>query len=328
MKNLKVLGIFLTCILCLSGCTPKPIENGEDNTPIQISLIEGSGGTAYGILANGIASTIETSYPGSLVQIMLGNPADNSVRINKYEADFALVSSGTAYNSFYGLEGSEKLSNIRVVASFNPSVAHFVIDAKYGITTFEQFIAEKPKIRFRHSAGALGTMFTQLLAEYGLTIQDMENWGAKLVDVEQAVIPSMMAEGALDAYFTASSLPSSLIVQTFANKDLNLISFSEEVVEAVSTKYGYKSYLIPKESYSFIDEDVLSISLYVVLIAHDKVPDEKVYKLSKAINDNLDYMRTVLASLSEFTSESYTEAFIIPIHPGAQRYYQEIGILE
>ncbi len=48
MKNFKVLGIFLTCILCFSGCTPKPIENGEDNTPIQISLIEGSGGTTYG----------------------------------------------------------------------------------------------------------------------------------------------------------------------------------------------------------------------------------------------------------------------------------------
>jgi uncharacterized protein len=314
-------------LLVLAGCVfqQKPPEVNDE--PIQISLIEGSGGTAYSILANGIAYAVESSYPDSIVSIALGAPSDNPIRVNNYSADFALSSSASAYNSFHGINNFSHSPNIRVVATFNRSVVQFAISEKFGITTFEQFVNQKPKVRLRVPSGtSVGIIFDQMIAEYSLTRADLEAAGMEFLDVDQSSIAEMISQGYLDGYFTSSSVPASLITQTFSSSKMELISFNSSLIDAMSAKHGYVKSLIKKSSYSFLSEDVPSIATFVLLIANDKVPDDIVYKLSKALNENLDYIKSIMADLSEFESKSYVESFNIPIHPGARKYYEEIKI--
>jgi uncharacterized protein len=314
-------------VLMLGGCVflSEPPKVSDD--PIQISLIEGSGGTAYSILANGIAYSVETSYPDSIVSIVLGNPSDNPIRVNNYSADFALTSSASAFNSYKGINGFPLSTNIRVVATFNKSVLQFAINNKHGVKTFDEFITQKPKVRLRVPLGSsIGVMFDQMLAEYNLTRADLEAAGMEFLDVEQSSIAEMISQGYLDGYFTSSSVPASLITQTFSGTSMELISFSPQLLQSMNTKHGYTKSTIQKSAYSFLTADVPSLATHVLLIANDKVSDEVVYKLSKALNENLDYIRTIMADLREFESKSYVESFNIPAHPGATKYYEEIGI--
>lgn len=326
MKKWFVRGLCLCLSLMLNGCIfqDKP---QEDHEPIQFSLIEGSGGTAYSLLANGIAYAVETSYPNSVVSIGLGSPRDNPIRVNNYSADFALTSSATAYDSYHGFNRFDKSDHVRIVATFNVSVLQFALNKKLGIKTFDEFIAQKPKARIRvPKTSSVGIMFDQMLAEYNITQADLEAAGMELIDVEQSAIAEMVSTGYLDGYLTSSSIPASLVSQTFSGSSMELINFGLSLTQTLNVKYGYGAATIKKSAYSFLTEDISSVSTYVVLIANDKVPDETVYKLTKALNENLDYIRTIMADLSEFTSASYVESFNIPIHPGARKYYEEIGI--
>ena len=325
-KKWLVNSLCLCLLIALSGCvfSDEPTEN-ED--PIQFSLIEGTGGTAYSILANGIAYAVESSYPNSIVSISLGAPSTNPLRVNNYSADFGLTSSASAHDSYYGLNGFEKTENLRIVATFNKSVLHFALSKKFGIKTFDEFISQKPKARIRVPLGtSIGVIFDQMLNEYNLTRSDMEVNGMELIDVEQSSIAEMISQGYLDGYFTSSSMPSSLVTQTFSGSDMELIDIGSSLVQSINIKYGHGVSTIKKSIYSFLERDITSITTYVVLVTNDKVPDETVYKLSKALNENLAYIRTIMADLSEFETASYIESFNIPIHPGARKYYEEIGI--
>lgn len=327
----KIWLVSVLCALCLTmlgGCILQSEFPNESEDPIQISLIEGSGGTAYSILANGIAYAVESSYPDSIVSIVLGAPSDNPIRINNYSADFALTSSASAFNSFHGINGFLPAPNIRVVATFNKSVVQFAINSKYGVKTFEEFVTMKPKVRLRiPPSSSVGIIFDQMLAEYNLNRSDLEAAGMEFLDVEQSAIAEMISQGYLDGYFTSSSLPASLITQTFAGTTMELITFSQNLINSMNSKHGYTKSLIQKDTYNFLDSDIPSIATHVLLIANDKVPDEVVYKLSKALNENLDYIKTIMADLSGFESKSYVESFNILVHPGARKYYEEIDIV-
>jgi uncharacterized protein len=326
-KNWLVSVLCFLIVLLVSGCVFQEKKPGENDEPIAISLIEGSGGTAYSILANGIAYAVESSYPDSIVSIVLGAPSDNPIRVNNYSADFALTSSASAFNSFYGLNNFPAAPNIRVVATFNRSVVQFAISKKHGVTTFEEFVTKKPKVRLRVPLGSsIGIIFDQMLAEYNLTRGDLEAVGMEFLDVEQSSIAEMISQGYLDGYFTSSSVPASLVTQTFSGSNMELISFNQNLIDSMNSKHGYAKSLIKMSSYSFLTSDIPSIATHVLLIANDKVPDEVVYKLSKSLNDNLGYIRSIMADLSDFESKSYVESFNIPIHPGARKYYEEIGI--
>ena len=65
-----------------------------------------------------------------------------------------------------------------------------------------------------------------------------------------------------------------------------------------------------------------------IIIVREDVPEEIVYKITKAIGDNLDYFYNVQQSLLAMTQETMWQGTGVDLHPGAKRYYQEIGVMD
>ena len=146
---------------------------------------------------------------------------------------------------------------------------------------------------------------------------------------QMAEANQMMSAGTLDVLINSAPCPLALMKELAATQDLKLLPIEEEIVEQLSEKYGYSKAIITKEDYDFVTTDQVSLGDISVIIVREGVPEEVVYKITKAIGDSLDYFYAADATLKILTHEfMYQVLDDIPLHPGAIRYYKEIGVMK
>ena len=322
---MKKLGIIFLGLL-LSACV-QTANLSEEDQAIDLSIIEGTGGTAYSVLANAISGAVEMEYQNSITQIILGQPSDNPLRLSEYQADFALTSNINAMYYYNGLYGFEKTENIRFVAGFNSSVIQFALNEELNLTSFEQFAKEAHDLSIRVPEGAAGVLFEALLSVYDLTIEDLLERNIIVHDYDQAIIAELLESDLIDGYFTMSSIPASLVTQTFASADMILVDLEDDRFIEAANKVGFVPYEIEKESYAFLEKNISSFASYTVLLSTDRTNDLLINKLIKALFNRYDYLYDAFPSLSSDVN-ALLNGQQIPMHPAAVIAYQELGLLK
>jgi TRAP transporter TAXI family solute receptor len=121
--------------------------------------------------------------------------------------------------------------------------------------------------------------------------------------------------------------PASPIAEAAVNNKLILMDIEPAITSALSEKYGYGVSVIPAGTYEFQTADTHSASSYTVICVPKFSDNEVAYKVAKSIMENLDYLRAVHVSMETLTSKELTENLGAPLHPGAELYYREQGVL-
>ena len=169
----------------------------------------------------------------------------------------------------------------------------------------------------------------RLLEAYGITYDDIISWGGRLNFKQIAEANEMMSMGPLDIRFDSGACSLASIKELAVNFDLNLLPVDEEVLETLTKKYGYTKEYITNEDYDFVTTVSPTFGFLKVIMVREDVPEEVVYKVTKAIGDNLDYFYNVSKNLKVVTQERMWQVIPeAPLHPGAIRYYQEIGVMK
>ena len=86
--------------------------------------------------------------------------------------------------------------------------------------------------------------------------------------------------------------------------------------------------MIPANTYPNQSNDVKGIVIRTVVVCREDIDSDLVYKLTKAIFDHLDEIKIITPVAGEMSLERALEGLAIPLHPGAERYYSEVGILK
>ena len=330
--------------LSQSGCDTGMIEESEgdeiintetetalDKEPVEVTMLGGSPTGTWYMVTTGISECINRSYPNSIVQITPGGGAANPPRIGKNEVEMGMTHNILAFAAKNGTDPfEEKYENIEAVAAFYSSAFQFVIDSGEGISSFDQIIENKMKLRISidKPGSSAQVVFLRMLDEYKVTVEDMEAWGCKIYFKNFADSSKMLSDGLIDGFGINTLAPAPTIVESSIGRDLVLLDMNSEKIAALSEKYGYADYVIPSGTYKFCDEDIHTFAATTVLAVSSDVPEEKVYKVTKAIVENLEYMQDVHVALSALTPESLTKNLGVNLHRGAERYYKEIGIIE
>ena len=69
-------------------------------------------------------------------------------------------------------------------------------------------------------------------------------------------------------------------------------------------------------------------SIQNVLVTHDNVPEDVVYRMTKAMFENLDQLAAAHIAAEDISREGAVRNLSVPLHPGAAAYYREVGLLE
>lgn len=152
--------------------------------------------------------------------------------------------------------------------------------------------------------------------------EDFEPFRVRLGDMVD-----MLSDGNIDAAIWNGSFPLPPVIKLSAQRDMKLIPISDAFYADLSAKYPpYFRLSIPGGTYEDVADDTPTYGLANGLVISADMPEERVYLMTKAIFDNLDALAGVHPALGRVSKDTVLNGFGAPLHPGALRYYREIGV--
>lgn len=136
-----------------------------------------------------------------------------------------------------------------------------------------------------------------------------------------------LSDGNLDAALWNGSFPLPPVIKLSAQRDMKLIPVEDGFFEALRAEYPpYFRLTIPAGTYEDVMTDTQTFGLANGLVISADVPEERVYQMTKAIMENLEALAGIHPAFGTMSVDSILDGFGSPLHPGALRYYREIGV--
>jgi TRAP transporter TAXI family solute receptor len=193
----------------------------------------------------------------------------------------------------------------------------FVTLRRSGITTVAQL--DNRNVGVGPRAGTGGAYVPEMFSVIGIS--------AKIGNGSYDSAASDLLEGRDDALVITSGVPTPAVKQVEAKEPLVFISLTPEQIEAIrKTMPELTISHIGSGVYSSLDKTYTTLGLYNFAIGRDDLPDELVYQLVKAIYVNHDRLLKAYPTAAETLPQNFDKNTFLPFHPGAVRYYREIGI--
>ncbi len=286
----------------------------------------GTGGTYYplgGILAQALSQAV----PEVVVTSQAGNASvANCNLIRDKQVESAFVQSNVAYNAYNGLEQFKEkpAKNLRFIASLYPETIQIVARADSGIKTVKDIKGKRLVPGDRGSGTEVDTL--NILSVYGYTYKDFSSvdWlsfsgGAQRLQDKQA-----------DVTFTTAGWPTAAITELAISTNIVLVPIDEAKIKDLTKKFPfYAKIVIPKGTYKGQGKDVATITTMAQWVVGAEVPDDIVYKLTKALwESGAKKMAEAHAQGKNVQPKTALAGMSIPLHPGAEKYYKEAGIIK
>lgn len=109
--------------------------------------------------------------------------------------------------------------------------------------------------------------------------------------------------------------------------DIALVPMCDDELARITDGYGgYTAHAIPAGTYPGVDEDTETIAVWNALVVPESFDEDQAYDLTRAIFENVDAIAEVYAPTAEFLTPDNAANAPVPLHPGAVRYYEEVGV--
>ncbi len=299
----------------------------------------GTGGTYYPI--GGLIAHCISSPPGSrpcdkggscgvpglvaIAQSANGSVANiNAIKSGVLESGFS--QSDVAYWAYTGTgiyQNKPKVDKLRALANLYPETIHLVARKGAGIKSVQDL---KGKRLSMDEPGSGTLVDARLILEaYGLSEKDMD------VDfIKPGPAIDKIKDNQLDAFFIVAGFPTGSVVELASSVGAELVPINGPEAEGMIKKYGFfAKNIIPAGTYEGIGETE-SISVGAQWVTSADVDADLVYNIIKAIwnKQSRKLLDKGHAKAKSITAESALEGIGIPLHPGAERYYKEAGLLK
>jgi hypothetical protein len=295
----------------------------------QTNIAIGTGGTGGGYypMGGGIATLLAQKIPGMTASAQVtGASGENCKLLQKNQVQLALVSAAVKYG-YAGKKLQERTyPGLSSIMSAGTADIVAVTLKNSGINSWADLKGKKLGIGAPGSATEVANKL--ILSVYGL--YDIETGKLGLTPAYQsfAEMTAGVKDGRLDAaiYFT-SGRPGPAIVDLSTVRDIKLIGMEEDILARLNKKFPFLVPMTyPKGLYKGVDYRVRSVLANDVFTCRTDLPTDLVYQITKVIHENLpELQRTGFAG---FKGWSLTRSVggVFPMHPGAVKYYDEIGI--
>ncbi|TKJ10279.1 TAXI family TRAP transporter solute-binding subunit [Halomonas sp. 15WGF] len=288
----------------------------------QLSIATGGTGGVYYPIGGGFAEMINNHIDGAQATAeVTGASVENMGLIMRGDADLALVLADTAYQAYTGTGDFDgrQIENTRALASVYPNAVQLVTLAESDI----QSIADLAGKRVSVGAPGSGTELNAraLLEANGVNYEDFTPQRLNFNETADAI-----RDGDIDAGFWSVGPPTSSILNLAATRDIRLIGLSdEEIANAQEVEAVFAPYELAAGMYDGMDEAVQTIGIPNVLVVNADMDEELAYQLTQLLFENTDELIAVHPAANDTTVEFTMNSTPVPLHPGALRYFEEVG---
>jgi hypothetical protein len=287
-----------------------------------VSLATGGTGGTYYPIGGGIADIVSKNLPDVQMTAETGNASVANLNlIGTNQIEMALVQNDVAFFAYKGQMMFDKpYKNVRAVAVLYPETIQVVAMKDSGV----EKITDLPGKRV--SVGAPGS---GVLADVQLMFRVL---GYKFSDMDTDFLDfnntaQRMKDGQLDVGFVVAGYPTASIMDLATLHDITLVEFDEEFIDKLHAEYPFfVKNVVPAGTYQGVDKDTNTVAVQAMWVCDAAMSDELVYNITKAFWENVEDLYQVHARAKQVTLQSALEGVSVPVHPGAAKYYEEVGM--
>jgi|SRR5699024_1488645 len=313
-KKISVLFIFGIIAVMLIGC-------GEEDSDNVVIGTAGSSGTYYAV-GSGMSDIINKNSDINSVSQGTDGATENVRLVNSGEIDIGFGNWDALTFGYEGTEDFDEEQNIVELMSLYRSAGQMAVKEDSGIEDYEDL--EGKKINLGPKGSTITNMSEIILEYHGIDIEDdidayylaFDEGGTKLQDND------------LDGTFYVAGVPTSGLIDLSTSSDIRLLTIEDEVIDEITDEYPYyEKVTIPADTYEGVDYDVDSLQLWTSLMVSPDMSDETAYEVVETLMDNVEEFQEVHSVGEDIKLENAAKS-PIPLHPGAEKYYEEQDVLD
>jgi TRAP transporter TAXI family solute receptor len=306
----------LACLTCAALALPAAAQ--------QVTFMTGPQGGSWIPLGGALKGMWEKEVPGLAIQQTPGAGIANVRGVDEGKAQIGFANSATTVD---GVEGRapypKKTTKVCQVANLYPQYFQVVAlkDAKV-----KSFADWKGKSLVTQSKGNTAEILTaDVLKINGMTYQSLGkvNFQAAYTDAV-----SMMKDGHAEVFTLGTTSPASAVMDLASARDIDLVPVDDKTMSELSKMNpGYHKIMIKAGTYPKQDKVVPVIGYSTHIVAACDLPEDTVYKMTKAMAQHVDAMAAVVKPIAGLTPKDMAVDIGVPFHKGAVKYYKEAGVM-
>lgn len=317
--------LLLSLFLLVASGVASGEQKDEDKFPPYMRHAGSAPGGIYWPFAAQLCVVIEQET-GVLSTLQPGAALENVKAVHFGDSETGFTQSSTAYMGFNGTGVFEKdgmkYDNIRHILNIAPQGVHFIVRADSDITSIRDLKGKR--FGFGRVGSAANEIAMTIFELYGLPLDNFKS--VSYLGYTEG--PQMLADKNIDAFITLGTHPYGPLAEIDFNPGFRLLKIDEEILDKYfEINPSYVRVTIKKGAYNNMDEDVVYPGNYLGVIAGKDLSEKFVYEMTKAIFENLELMwESGYLARDWLRLETALEGALIPVHPGALKYYEEQGI--
>jgi hypothetical protein len=321
VKTLAVLALvaMLTVLVASPGGTQQKAE---------LVFSAGPTGGTWTPMAAATAEAIKRKFPEVEVLVEPGAALVNMEKMRNDKTDLAwsmttvVADARRGTNSWKGKQTDKPM----FVANYYPNIWQMAVTQDSGVKSFKDLKGKAVTLPPRGNT-SLAEGWEWLLKINGMKLDDLGTKSYGSITENAEVIRNRQAIGL--GWFT--TVPAAFMLDLGTSLKLRMIHVSDdEFKELKELNAGFVQHVIPKTTYAQygVDEDVKTFQAPTILIANAKTPADVIYKVAKAVVESREDFARVTAAMKGVTAKDMAQNHGLPMHPGAERYYREAGLLK
>ncbi|GAB6393417.1 MAG: TAXI family TRAP transporter solute-binding subunit [Treponematales bacterium] len=240
------------------------------------------------------------------------------------EVEMAIVQNDVMDYAYRGVDlfNGEKTEGFSTMAALYAEVCQIVVNPASGIRSVADFRGKSVSVG---DAGS-GVEFNarQIMEAYGLSFDDINKQNLSFGASADA-----LRDNKIDAFFCVAGAPTTAIVDLATGRNIVILEIDDEHAAALKARYPfYTQFPIPAGTYKGVNGEVKTVAVKATFIVSSKLSEDTVYRLTKTLFESKAEIQTAHAKGAEISAEYAVDGVSVPFHPGALRYFREIGAVE
>lgn len=277
------------------------------------------GGLWYPISA-GMAGVLQ-DHLDVQVTLQAGGGVSNAITVARNEGQIGFTTPGNAAAVHKGTDEREADPNIRTLGVLYNQYYSLNVPASSDIKSVADLKGRS--VATMRKGSSTEQMTQDVLAAYGLSYDDLAkvNFAGSVGDAT-----NQLRDNQVEAYSNLIAHPAGYLMELASAMPMRLISLEPEMIEKITATHdGYSAITLKAGTYDWLEQDVHTINGPVMLVTNADVPEDLVYDITKTLFENQDTLIDVHQVMNDFVPENAAANPPVPIHPGALRYYREVG---